>query len=238
MTMFDWVPKQFHRLPNGFLLPVEEQIRTWYKAGRQMKWGIGKAAFAAIGPPPRLTEGDRADGFSGVILSHGFGDDGQGNADAVLSGRLAWAYARKRRRGRTWQCRYIEFGKSDHLRLRPGAHPRPKGFYFSKYRHGDGFLDLTVASYLKNLTRDTGCGPEGVQLLSVTHPHLAGLMNQRKIAFMAFADYEVAPYGHNDFFDATQMFCSNKMLGLGIGNVDRNYPMFGIPTLRFSGDDS
>jgi hypothetical protein len=29
------------------------------------------------------------------------------------------------------------------------------------------------------------------------------------------------------------LFCSNHILGLGIGNVDRNYPLFGIPTLRF-----
>jgi len=70
-------------------------------------------------------------------------------------------------------------------------------------------------------------------MLSVTHPHLVGLMNCRKIAFMAMADYDVAPYGFNDFFDALQMFCSNGILGLGIGNVDQNYPLFGIPTLRF-----
>ena len=48
---------------------------------------------------------------------------------------------------------------------------------------------------------------------------------------MAFADYDVAPYGFNDFFDAMQMFCSDGILGLGIGNVDRNYPLFGIPTI-------
>ena len=58
------------------------------------------------------------------------------------------------------------------------------------------------------------------------------LMNRRKIAFMAFADYDVAPYGFNDFFDAVQMFCSNNTLGLGIGNIDQNYPLFGIPTLK------
>ena len=51
--------------------------------------------------------------------------------------------------------------------------------------------------------------------------------------FMAFADYDVAPHGVNDFCDALQMFCSQGILGLGIGNVDRNYPFFGIPTLRF-----
>jgi hypothetical protein len=30
------------------------------------------------------------------------------------------------------------------------------------------------------------------------------------------------------------MFCSINTLGLGIGNVDRNYPQFGIPTIRFT----
>lgn len=58
-------------------------------------------------------------------------------------------------------------------------------------------------------------------------------MNERKIPFMALADYAVVPYGYTDFFDAPQLFCSNHKLGLGIGNVDRNYQPFGIPTLRF-----
>ena len=53
---------------------------------------------------------------------------------------------------------------------------------------------------------------------------------------MALADYDVAPHGFNDFYDAPQLFCSNHILGLGIGNVDRNYPLFGIPTLRFDNE--
>ena len=81
---------------------------------------------------------------------------------------------------------------------------------------------------------ETGMGPEGFQLLSVTHPHLADWMSARKMPFMALADYDVAPYGFNDFYDAPQLFCSNRILGLGIGNVDRNYPLFGIPTLRMA----
>ena len=84
---------------------------------------------------------------------------------------------------------------------------------------------------------DTGCGPEGIQLLTITHTHFADMMNERQIPFMIFADYDIAPYGHNDFFDAMQMFCSNDILGLGIGNVDFNYPFFGIPTLRFHHGD-
>ena len=58
-------------------------------------------------------------------------------------------------------------------------------------------------------------------------------MNRRETPFMAFADYDLTPHGFSDFYDALQMFCSNDTLGLGIGNVDRNYPLFGIPTLRF-----
>jgi hypothetical protein len=60
-------------------------------------------------------------------------------------------------------------------------------------------------------------------------------MNQRKIPFMALADYDVAPYGYNDFFHAPQLFCGNKILGLGIGHLDRNDPLFGIPTLQLCG---
>jgi hypothetical protein len=39
---------------------------------------------------------------------------------------------------------------------------------------------------------DTGWGPEGFQFLAITHPHFADLINQRKIHFMALADYDVA----------------------------------------------
>ena len=78
----------------------------------------------------------------------------------------------------------------------------------------------------------TGLGPEGLQLLIITHPHLQQAINNRQLPCLAFADYDVAPHGFHDFYDAVQMFCSNNTLGLGIGNVDRNYPMFAIPSLK------
>ena len=226
--------KKAHTDGPHFILPAPEQVKAWKKANRKMKWGIPAGDFTALVPPPILSPKDQADGYVGSVLSYGFGGDGLGNADAVLSGRLAWDYACKKRWGRTWQCRYIDFGKPDHFRLRPAAPVRPRGFYYAKFRPGDFFRSPTVANFLKSLDGDTGCGPEGIQLLCVTHSHVAGLMNRRKIAFMAFADYDVAPYGFSDFFDAVQMFCSNDTLGLGIGNIDRNYPLFGIPTLRFN----
>jgi hypothetical protein len=45
---------------------------------------------------------------------------------------------------------------------------------------------------------ETGCGPEGIQLLTITHKHFQTLMNDRKMPFIALADYAVAPYGYND----------------------------------------
>jgi hypothetical protein len=99
-----------------------------------VSWGIIREEFERNGSPPRLTEDDRLDGFMGAILSYGFGDDGQGNSNAVLSGKKAWEYACKRMRVKTWQCQYIDFDKKDHIRLRLGAPPRPKGLYYSKFQ--------------------------------------------------------------------------------------------------------
>ena len=214
--------------------PFSDQVAAWRKANRNMRWKIPEKEFETISVPPRLTDTDIRDGFTGVILSYGFGDDGQGNADAALSGKLAWDFAVKRRRPKTWQCEYIDFDHNEHFRLCPAAPKRPKGFYFSKFRRGERFQKSTVTGFRKRLaSEDTGCGPEGFQLLTITHPHFASLMNSRQMIFMIFADYDVAPYCYGDFFDAPQMFCSNDTLGLGIGHVDRVYPLFGIPTLRF-----
>ena len=218
------------------IVSVSKQIAVWRKVNRRMRWRIPDEEFEAISETPNLTDTDIRDGFSGVILSYGFGDDGQGNADTVLSGKLAWDYAVKKwGKSQTWQCEYVDFTQTDHFRLRPDAAPRPKGFYFAKFRFAEYFPSITVAKFRKQMIGDTGCGPEGIQLLTITHRHLADLMNAGNLLFMAFADYDVAPYGFNDFFDALQMFCSVDKLGLGIGNVDRNYPLFGIPTLRFEG---
>jgi hypothetical protein len=220
------------------LLPVHKQLRAWRKADRKMEWGIRKEDFDAIGAPPSLSGGDRREGFVGVGLFYGFGDDGLGNSDSVLSGKVAWDYARKRKKGKTWQCEYIDFQKSDNIRLRPGAPSRPKGFYYAELQLGEGRLNLTVSKARKGFDGVTGWGPEGLQFLAITHPHFQDMMNERAIHFMALADYDVAPYGYNDFFDAAQLFCSNGVFGLGIGNVDRDYPMFGIPVLRIrQGED-
>jgi hypothetical protein len=215
------------------ILPVAQQIDAWKKANEKMSWSIRNHEFSCIKAPPKITNKDRYDGFIDIILSYGFGDDGQGDADSVLSGKVAWEYACKYGKAKTWQCEYIHFEKSDYFRLRPNAPPRPKGFYFSKIQTGEKYQHLKVSQLRKRLDKDTCFGPEGIQLLTVTHSHFQNLMNERKVPFMAFGDYDVAPHGFSDFYDSLQMFCSQGILGLGIGNVDYNYPLFGIPTLRF-----
>jgi len=222
---------------NDLILPIQRQIEHWRMANKKMSWGIQEDEFAHIGDPPQIAEKDKKDGFISIILSYGFGEDGLGNADPILSGKVAWEYAKKSKEKKTWKCEYFDFDKPDHIRLRPKAPRRPKGFYYAKFQAGERYKNLKVSQLLKRLNGDTGCGPEGIQFLTITHAHFADMMNERKMTFMAFADYDIAPYGHNDFFDAMQMFCSNNILGLGIGNVDFNYHFFGIPTLRFHHED-
>ena len=236
MTPFIWIQNLFLKNNAGVrgnqTLPMKAQLKAWRRANRMMGWGIDNYEFErlSVSLPSHLTDDNRVNGFIGSGLFYGFGNDGRGNADAVLSGKCAWDYALKRRK--TWQCEYVNFNKPKDIRLRPEAPVRPRGFYLAKITSGERFLKSTVAQVRKKLEIDTGWGPEGFQFLAITHPHFADLMNERKFPFMALADYDVAPYGYNDFFDAPQLFCSNSKLGLGIGNMDRNYPLFGIPTLQ------
>lgn len=236
MSLLSWLRNLFSNgQPNGqgaSILPLQEQIKAWHKANRKMGWEIKPEEFDMLRVLPVVTEEERREGFIGTALFYGFSDDGAGHAEPVVSGRLAWEYACKIRKVKTWQCEYVDFGKQEDIRLRPGAAVRPKGFYFAKIQPGEQFINLTVSQLRKKLGTSTGCGPEGFQLLAITHVHFADLMTERKFPFMALADYDVAPYGFNDFFDAPQLFCSNHVLGLGIGNVNRNYPLFGIPTIR------
>jgi len=215
------------------ILTVQEQIKAWRKANRKMGWNITQEEFDKLVMIPSLTDGEVNQGFIGSALFYGFGDDGSGHSNAVLSGKLAWDYGLKHRNGKTWQCEYVDFDKPEDIRLRPGAPTRPRGFYYASLQPGNNLVNLTVSQLRKRLGTVTGWGPEGFQFLTITHPHFADLMTERKIPFMALADYDVAPHGFNDFYDAPQIFCSNNILGLGIGNVDRNYPLFGIPTLQF-----
>jgi hypothetical protein len=198
-----------------------------------MSWSISKEEFEKISNQPFVTRDDMDHGYAAFCLFYGFGDDGNNHADAVLSGKLAWDYAKRSRKRKIWQSQYINFDNPDAFRLRPGAPSRPKGFYFLKIQSCDEFLTMPASRARKLFNSRTGFGPEGLQFLCITHTHVPELMSDRKVPFMVIADYDVAPYGYDDFFDVPQMFSSNRILGLGIGHVDQYYNGFGIPTVCF-----
>ena len=216
----------------GPILPARDQLRAWRRAQGKMRWGIEEGEFQAVPPPPELDERERQEGYLGAVLCYGFARPGSRRADVVESGKQAWLYARRRHR-RIWQCDYADFDKPQNLRLRPGAPARPRGFYWIKFHPGPEFRNWSVNRFRRQLDDATGAGPEGFQLLCITHPHLARLMEQGRMNFMALADYDLAPHGFNDFYEAPQLFCSNRTLGFGVGNLDGTYPLFGIPRIKF-----
>jgi hypothetical protein len=91
---------------------------------------------------------------------------------------------------------------------------------------------MTPLEARKRLRNVTCFGPEGLQYLCISHPYYAALMSKRQVPFMVLADYDIAPYGFDDFFDSPQLFCSNDVLGLGIGNFDTTYSGFAIPVFQ------
>lgn len=219
---------------DGFILDPEAQIRAWKKANKKMGWGIGPEEFDRIGPSPEITDQDRKDGFVGAALFYGFGDDGKGHADSVLSGKLAWecAVRSRKRRGGTWKCEYVRFDDPKFIRLRKDTWPRPKGFYFRKVQLGKKYHNMSVERVRKQLNGEIGFGPEGMEFLAITHPHYTKIIDGDRIPFISLPDYDVAPHGFGDFYDAPLLLASVNTLGMGVGNVSQAYPRYGSGTLR------
>jgi len=236
VSFYKRLPRQLFQKKSvdGFILDRNAQIRAWKKANKKMGWGIGQEEFDRIGQPPEIIEQDRRDGFVGAVLFYGFGDDGRGYSDAVLSGKLAWEYAvrSRKRRGGTWKCDYVKFDDPKFIKLREDALPRPKGFYFRKVQLGKKYHNISVERARKQLGGDMGFGPEGIQLMTVTHPHYMKIMDGDEIPFISLPDYDVAPHGFGDFYDAPFLLATGNTPGMGVGNVSRQYPRYGSGSLR------
>jgi hypothetical protein len=219
----------FYGKITGHFLTIDRQIKHWRRANRKMGWKIPRDEFRRLEAMLSSMTFEDRQCLIGTVLCYGFGHDGDNGCDAVLSGRRAWQYAARLHGLDTWQCQYLRLDQPEYIRLRPKAPVRPKGFYLADIRLPAKVQAFTVSQFRKRLSSGcTGLGPEGIQTFCITHPHLAMQMNAHMLPFIVLADYDVAPYGCYDFFDAVQIFCSNKTLGLGIGNIDRNYPLFGI----------
>ncbi|MCF8110806.1 MAG: cation transporter [Desulfobacteraceae bacterium] len=57
----------------------------------------------------------------------------------------------------------------------------------------DRLRALTARQVRRALDRATGCGPEAIQFLAVTRPHVTNMMDKRKIPFMALIDKRTKP---------------------------------------------
>jgi len=213
---------------------AESQIDAWQRANRRMQWNIPKDEFRSIPPAPILTDADLSKEFTRLVLFRGFGDDGRGYADTVLSGRLVWDLIRKEFDGRLWKCEDLDFERSGCVRLRPGARQRPKGFYWGKVHAGSRYQTFSASEFRRLARAEAAFSHEGFQMIGVTHPHLITKFGGPDLPSMSLADYDVAPYGFGDYFDVPQLFCMKGVLALGLGHVERNYPAFGIPTVLLS----
>jgi hypothetical protein len=58
------------------------------------------------------------------------------------------------------------------------------------------------------------------------------IMDGEEIPFISLPDYDVAPHGFADFYDAPFLLSGGNILGMGVGNVSRPYPRYGSGSLR------
>lgn len=213
--------------------PVD-QISAWLDACNRGNFGISLPEFDAIPDPSELTYQDILDGFVGVGLFYGFGGEGD-HSDMVLSGKIAWEYAASQ--CETWKWDSVNFDDPRYLNPRDGVHPRPKGFYWKKIQLGHVYQSKSVREVRNDLpTIDWGMGPEGIQLLAITHPHYVEQMNGRDVPFIDLPDYVVAPGVDGDFYHYYTPHLSfargDGRLRLGAGSVDNGGSQFGSGSLR------
>ena len=117
MPFLKWLKRPFSKAdPIPLILPINQQIKAWHKANRKMAWGISIEEFDSIESPPLLTEEDQNNGFAGVVLFYGFGSDGCGQADSIMSANVCWEYARTYKKKNMWQCEYIDFERTETAR--------------------------------------------------------------------------------------------------------------------------
>ncbi len=115
-----------------------------------------------------------------------------------------------------------------------GASKKMKwGIHEAEFESIGTSLRLPKATWHMGLRAPFSSTASGTTAPAMRIPFYRAMMSERINPFMALADYDVAPYGFSDFFDIPQLFSSNRVLGLGVGNMDRSYREFGIPMVRF-----
>ena len=214
------------------LIPSREvQIERWRQANQTGNFGIPEEAFASIPEMPELTEKDRQDGFIGVCLFYGFGNDNDEHANVLTSGELSWNYAKMVHK-KNWISDYIKF-KENWMRLCLEAWLRPKGFFWKKVHLGQNYQGKSVEDDRKLFpVGDTGASFEALQLAGILIPEYIPQMNGKDKPFWDMPDYDVAPYGDDAFYKSAYLYVVGDEFKLGHGHVTHESGFFGPVVLR------
>jgi hypothetical protein len=57
-------------------------------------------------------------------------------------------------------------------------------------------------------------------------------MDGDEVPFISLPDYDIAPHGSGDFYDAPFRLASGNTLCMDVGNVSQPHPRYGSGTLR------
>lgn len=223
-------------MANVFSSP-EKQLQKWREINDWIKKQFAKEAIQeeafkeAEGKIKGLTNKSR--------LFYGFGDDGQGNADPMLTGHMFVNYLTGKFPNE--KSRFVDFYPSPpdpsrfdfyrpKIKMRDGAAPRPKGFYIKELLPKD--LEEGIGATHKNLSpadvrkmSPWGWGPEGFQFLAI-EPEYVQLLLDRKVPFFVMGDYAISPYGEGDHFSSFFLGSDRGRLDIGLTNSRDNIPKY------------
>jgi len=220
----------------GFSSP-EEQVRKWKGLNEWLSKAFAKEAISDSAWP-QIEAKAKGLGRESRIF-YGFGNDGQGNSDSLLTGHIFLTYLLKKfpyEKSRfvdfyppAPDAKRFEFYQSK-IKLREGAAPRPRGFYVKELLPKD--LEGGIGAAHKGRSPaeirklSPWCfGPEGFQFLALEEPYVA-LLRERRVPFFVLADYAISPFGEGDHYSTIFFGSDRDRLDIGVTNARDNISKF------------
>ncbi len=214
-------------------LDLVAQLKKWRELNEWIKKHFSKDAIA------EASFSDIAGKFEGQgprsLLFYGFGDNGAGQSDPLLTGHIFVTYLTGKYPNE--RSRYVDFyppppdpARFDFYRpkvkMRDGAAARPKGFYIKEVLEKD-YAEGIGATYAHLSPGDVrklspwGWGPEGFQFLAVEEGYV-DLLIGKKVTMFTLGDYAIAPYGESDYYSTVFLGTSRNKLEIGVTNARDN----------------
>jgi hypothetical protein len=215
----------------------EQQLKQWRDLNEWLKKSFAKEAI-----PEEAFSGvqSKLKGLgSASRIFYGFGDNGQGQADPLLTGHVFLSYLTEKHPNE--RSRFVDFYPSPpdpsrfdyyrpKIKLREGAAPRPKGFYIKELLPKD--LEAGIGAAHKGRSpadvrklSPWGWGPEGFEFLALEEGYVK-LLLEKKVPFFVLSDYAVSPYGESDFSSTFFLGTDRGRLEIGVTNARDNIPKF------------